>query len=224
MNRKIEYFFSFPKSLYFNLKYFPIRIAFRFPVFISYHTHLLALKGYVILSNSDKIKTGQIKIGFGQVGVYDKKYSRSVVELYGRIVFEGIADFGHGTKIVVGENGYLTIGNGFSNTAEIKIICFDKVTIGTNVITSWEVLIMDTDFHAIQDTVTNELSPYHSPILIDDNVWIGTKALILKGSNIPKGCIIGASALVNKKFTEDNCLIAGNPAKICKQNVSIFRD
>jgi acetyltransferase-like isoleucine patch superfamily enzyme len=55
------------------------------------------------------------------------------------------------------------------------------------------------------------------PIIIGNNVWIGANAIILPEVTIADGCIIGAGAVVTKSFTEKNCIIAGNPAKIIKR-------
>jgi len=55
-----------------------------------------------------------------------------------------------------------------------------------------------------------------SPISIGDNTWICDGAIILAGTTIGNGCVIGAQALVKGVFPE-NCLIAGNPAKVIKR-------
>lgn len=43
---------------------------------------------------------------------------------------------------------------------------------------------------------------------------------ILKGAVIPKGCVIGANSNVVSGFTEKNCIIAGNPARIVKKHIT----
>ena len=55
---------------------------------------------------------------------------------------------------------------------------------------------------------------------IGNEVWICCDSTILKGSSIPDGSIIGAKSLVNKKFGKTNCLYAGNPASLKKENIS----
>lgn len=54
------------------------------------------------------------------------------------------------------------------------------------------------------------------PIVIGDDVWIGTNAVILPNVKIGDRCIIGAGSVVTKSFELPNRLIAGNPAKIIK--------
>ena len=68
----------------------------------------------------------------------------------GEVEFNGSADIGHGSKISVGKNGKLNLGNKFSISAETQVICEKKVIIGENCILSLDVLIMDTDYHKIK--------------------------------------------------------------------------
>ena len=55
------------------------------------------------------------------------------------------------------------------------------------------------------------------PIIIGDNCWFGANVIILPGVKIGNNCIIGAGSVVTKKFIEDNCIIAGNPAKVIRK-------
>jgi len=59
----------------------------------------------------------------------------------------------------------------------------------------------------------------HAPIKIGNKVWIGCRTTILKGTAIADGCIVGANSFVSKNFNQKNCMIAGNPARIVKENV-----
>lgn len=222
MNRIIEKIFSIPKSIYFNFRVLPFRQAYKLPIIVRYNALLLSTKGRVILKN--KVYPNMISIGFGEVGVFDKKYSRSIIELNGSISFSGKVAFGHGSKLCVGKNAILQIGENFCNTAEGVIICMHNIKIHDNCVTSWNSLIMDTDFHNTINTVTGEVSKCcYAPIEIGNNVWIGTRSVILKRSVIPDGCIIGSNSTVNKKFIQKNCLIAGNPAVVKKENITLYR-
>ena len=55
---------------------------------------------------------------------------------------------------------------------------------------------------------------------VGDNVWVAMDCTVLKNSFIAKNCVEGASAVVAGKFTEENCVIAGNPAKVVKRGVA----
>ena len=52
-------------------------------------------------------------------------------------------------------------------------------------------------------------------IVVGDNVFVGMKALILPGVTIGNNCIVGANSVVTKDVP-DNCVVAGNPAKVIK--------
>ena len=55
-----------------------------------------------------------------------------------------------------------------------------------------------------------------TPVFIGDNVWIGENVVILPGSKIGNGCIIGANTLINGNEFPDNTMIGGIPGKILK--------
>lgn len=162
---------------------------------------------------------GLIKIGFGNVGIFDNKFSRSIWEVSGKVIFRGKCNLGHGTKISVGSTGILTLGSNFTITAESSIVSFKEVTIGNNCLFSWDNLIMDTDFHSIKNN-SDEIINFDKEVIIEDNVWIGCRCLILKGSFIPSNSIIGANTVINSKFIRNGTIIVGNPAKIVRTDVS----
>ena len=83
---------------------------------------------------------------------------------------------------------------------------------------AWQSIIMDTDQHDIYDK-SNHLLNENKEIIIGNNVWIGAKSLILKGSIIKDGCIVGANTTITKPFKEKNSILAGNPAKVIKAEV-----
>ncbi|HYF67656.1 MAG TPA: acyltransferase [Ohtaekwangia sp.] len=107
------------------------------------------------------------------------------------------------------------IGNntGISGAA---IVSAQKIIIGNNVLIGGGTAIWDTDFHPV-DPAQRLLHLTHgaksAPIVIADNVFIGARAVILKGVTIGKGAIVGAGAVVNKDVPE-NCYAVGNPAII----------
>lgn len=208
------YALSLPKSLYFNLKYFPLRKAIRLPILISHRVWLMKTAGKVILP---EYKTERIKIGFGEVGIFDKHRSRSIWQVSGTIEFKGKAKIGHGSKISV--SGKLVIGNDFCITAESSIVAQKEISFGNNVLVSWDALIMDTDFHDIFDKGGRHLNA-PMPINISDNVWIGCRTLILKGTHIADGVVVAAASTVTKSINESNAVIAGSPATVVKEKIS----
>lgn len=217
IGRYIEYFLSIPKSLYFCCKYFPLSLAYKLPIFISWRTQLYKMKGKIIVDRS-KIKTGGIKIGFGYVGIFDRKNSKSIWECDGKVIINGKNIFiGHGSKISVGKEGILEIGNNFDITAETQIICNKHISIKNDVLISWQCLIMDTDFHNIY--INNKKENEDKEIIIHDHVWIGCRSTILKGIEIYKNNIVASNSNVVKTIRQENVILGGNPANIIKRNI-----
>lgn len=107
----------------------------------------------------------------------------------------------------------LDIGSGYSNT-EVTIDCFKNIKIGNGVVISKGAIIRDSDNHQIFYS-DYEMS---KPIIIGDHVWIGIRAIILKGVKIGDGSIITAGAVVNKDVPP-NCMVAGVPAQIKKEGI-----
>jgi acetyltransferase-like isoleucine patch superfamily enzyme len=95
-----------------------------------------------------------------------------------------------------------------------------KIIMGDNVLAGVNCLIRTSDGHTMINPETKEPLNPAEDVIIEDNVWITSNCTILKGSHISKGSIIGACSLVNKKFDEENVVIAGTPAKIIKHNVT----
>ncbi|WP_297830180.1 acyltransferase [uncultured Rikenella sp.] len=116
------------------------------------------------------------------------------------------------------------MGDNFAVHTSIKIICFNNIIFGKNVLIGWEVFIMDTAFHSIVDKKTGEdVGEVSAPIIIGDNCWIGSKVDILKGARLPNNCIVGFGSLLTKDYGfPEYCVVAGNPPKVIKMGV--YRD
>lgn len=205
------------KTLIFNFKYLPFNQAIKLPVFVSSNTWLYKTKGEVKIEG--EIKTGMIRIGYGEVGIFDKQRIRAIWEVYGTVVFHGMALLKFGSKIAVGEGATLNLGNKFRISPNSSIVCFKGMNFGKNVRISWETILMDTDFHTIK-TLDGDRINHPKEINLGDNVWIGMRATIMKGITIENNNIIGAGSLVNKSISGSYQIIAGNPAKVIKKDVN----
>lgn len=116
-------------------------------------------------------------------------------------------------EIVIGDN--VRIGN------DCHIGCVNKIIIGNNVLIASKVFITD-HFHG-ETTAEYMAIPPNSrkvtakgPVIIEENVWIGEGVAIMPNVQIGKNSIIGANAVVTKNVPE-NCVFAGNPAKMIKK-------
>lgn len=120
-------------------------------------------------------------------------------------IFGHLMTFPMGGSISIGERSFVGEGSRIWSVANIRI--------GNYVLISHGVNIYDSNTHSIswQDrrieindrlpqvsSVNHDFDLKASPIIIEDDVWIGCNALILKGVRIGKGSIIGASAVITK--------------------------
>ncbi|RYF20682.1 MAG: acyltransferase [Flavobacteriales bacterium] len=208
------------KTLYFNFRYLPLKYAIRLPFFISRHVYLSETLGSVTIEGP--IRTRQIRIGYKAVGIFDHKRSRSVWQVAGLVIFKGHASIGHGSKISVGKTGILILGDHFKVSAESSIIATGgTVEFGSGCLLSWDILIMNSDFHKIYNNDMNLINP-PDDITIGDNVWIGCRCLVLKGAEIANNNIIAAGSIVNKgsRMDSENTIYGGHPIKELRSGVS----
>ena len=218
MNKHLEYLFSIPKSIYFCFRCLPFKQAVYLPVLVRYNV-LLQHLGRVNIRYFGDGNFGIIRIGFGEVGIFDRKFERTIWDVAGSVLFHGKARIVHGSRIVVGNGGVLTLGDNFICTSTMSLICYKSINIGYNTLISWNTLIMDSDFHLVYVKDNTKDVVREREVLIGNNVWIGCRVTILKGTNIGNNCVIAAGSVVNKSFLEDNVLIAGNPASERKRGI-----
>jgi len=205
------------KTFYFNLKYFPFKVAIKLPVLIGRQVFLSRMNGRVIINGP--ISTGLIQIGYGKVCITDFKRSRAILEIDGDLIFNGRAFIMQGCKINVMQNAQLIIGDDFNMSVECVIIAQKKIQIGNSSGISWESLVMDTDFHHIYDEDGIEFNQ-PKEIIIGDKVWVGCKCTLLKGAEIPSGSIVAANSMVTKKLTGEKSIFGGNPIRTLKSNIT----
>ena len=205
---------SIPKTLRFNLHYFPLKTALKLPVVVSHRTYLRELRGKVELP--EKVERAMVKIGFGDVGHYDRKRSRSIWQVSGTVSFGGKASIGHGSKISV--RGNLCLSDGFNMTAESTIVCAKEIRFGRDCLLSWDILVMDTDEHPLYNKENEHINP-DKAILVGDHVWIGCKCVLLKGADVPDNTVVAAGTLLTSSFSGEHQVIGGNPPTALKHDI-----
>jgi acetyltransferase-like isoleucine patch superfamily enzyme len=216
---KLEKFYLFvlgiPKTILFNFWYFPFKDAIRLPVYVSHRVWLMRMAGSVDLA---VVRSGVVRIGFGDVGIFDRQRQRSIWQVSGQVTFNGEAKIGHGSKISV--TGNLVLGDNFCVSAESALVAHDKITIGDNVLVSWDVLVMDSDHHHILNESGECINPSKA-VLIGNNVWVGCRSVILKGVSIADGVVVSAGTTLTKSILTNNVIVGGGGGvRILKQNIS----
>lgn len=205
---------GFIKTMILNFTYFGWGGITHPYIIVSRNTILKKVSGKVFIAN----KNSRVYFGFTEVGIFDKKYERSIWCNSGIIEFYGNTHFGQGTRL--SNSGRIVFGNNFCVNANSTIVCVKEIIFGENVLVSWDVLIMDTDFHKIYLKGNDNSIPINKPkkINIKDNVWIGCRSLILKGTHIQNSTVIAASSTISGIYKEQNVILGSN--RIIKQNIT----
>lgn len=160
-------------------------------------------------------KNGVLSLGMGwlpnQIG-----YNLLILECNSSLIVDGDFIFFSGYKFIINRDAKVEIGSGYINNGS-EIECFSSIKIGKGCEIGRNVTIRDGDSKVIRDG-GGFIVNMPSPIVINDNVWIGDGAKILKGVNIGRGAIIAAGSIVTTNCDE-YAVYAGVPAKKIKENV-----
>lgn len=172
---------------------------------VEYGKNLL-LKGIPVIYN----KSGA-RLKIGDNVTIKSSFLSNLVGLYSRTII-----------VTRSPESVIEIGNNVGISGA-TIYARKGIYIGENTCIGGNCKILDNDFHPIdtrdrirllkdQNGGDSDLVPARE-IHIGKNCFLGCNSIILKGTELGDGCVVGAGAVVAGKF-EDNCVIAGNPAKV----------
>ena len=169
----------------------------------------LLLKGVPVLFNK---KGAELTLG-NNVTV-KSSFLSNLVGLYSRTVI-----------VTRAPGAYIRIGDNVGMSG-VTIYARKGIEIGDNTAIGGNTKILDNDFHPIEAETRNKLLADKKggdsdlipskPIKIGRNCFIGCNAIILKGTELGDGCVVGAGAVVSGKF-EAGSVIAGNPARVIRK-------
>lgn len=122
--------------------------------------------------------------------------------------------------IVARKGGKIDIGSRVCMSG-CTIYAIDSIKIGSHTDIGAACKIIDNDFHPLSLSDRRPIEKLqlvkHRPIVIGEGCFIGANSIILKGSILGRNVVVGAGSVVCGTFP-DNVIIAGNPAKIIKEN------
>jgi len=107
-------------------------------------------------------------------------------------------------RLAIGAWSFL--GNG------VEIDCQANITIGSHVLISPGCFITDHNHGTLADKRIDQQSCIAADIVIGDDVWLGTRSVILPGVTIGEGAVIAAGAVVNRDVHRYT-VVAGIPAR-----------
>lgn len=157
---------------------------------------------------------GQFNFGATTLGNFSDKSIETIfiAERDTQITIEN-ATLGRGARVKCTQGAQFKMGSGSYIADGGFVSVASSLSIGKNCAISWEVQIIDNDGHRLDGNTPTQ------PIVIGDHVWIGSRAMILKGTELGDGCVVAAGAVVSGKFPSRS-LIGGVPAKVIRENIS----
>ncbi len=148
-------------------------------------------------------------LGYGTVSIGDR------VRIGGNATFIVSYKANPNPTIEIGDNVYVGYATLFS--------CAERITLGNNILIAAGAQFYDNNNHPIDPEARRQNLPVGkedvAPITIEDDVWIGSHAVILKGVTVGRGSVVALSSVVTKDVPPMS-VVAGNPAKVVKQIVS----
>ena len=131
-----------------------------------------------------------------------------------------------GVQFALGESAQMAVGD-YCYFTNAVLLCELEIRFGSYVVIGWNTTIADTDFHPVDpaERIADAVacSPLgkgkprpeilKKPVIIEDDVWIGPNATILKGVRIGAGALIEAGSLVTRDVPP-RARVLGNPAQI----------
>jgi len=133
-------------------------------------------------------------------------------------------------SLIVSGEGKISVGK-YTILNGTTLVCKKSITIGNHCMLAWGSVLTDTWIDAntyskearkniLMQTAENPLRPYPffgeaSPIIIEDNCWVGFDAVILPGVTLGKGCVVGCKTIIDHDIPP-YAIVTGSPAKIIR--------
>lgn len=152
------------------------------------------------------VVTPVLAIGPGTIRAHGAQFgyipSPSAYDRYTHLEARGTA------KIEIGAGSIL-------NNACVIVADGTEIRLGRDVVVGPEVAIYDSDFHSLTPSRRKSGPAAMAPVLIGDNVFIGTRSTILKGVTIGENSVIGSGSVVTRDVPP-NVIAAGNPCRVVR--------
>ena len=114
------------------------------------------------------------------------------------------------------EGSEVLVGQGTCTSNNISIVACSRISIGDRCRIGDQVAIYDCDFHEINPETRNNTDGEIQPVSIGDNVWLGSRVVVLKGVSIGDNSVIAAGSIVTQSIPARS-LAAGVPAKVVRK-------
>ena len=214
----LRYALALPRSVWYNLRWLPLKQAVKLPILVSHRTIVENVSGRVELE-CDRLRMGIVKIGFNTCQASDFGRDHTRLNIRGVLHVCGDCAIGAGSSIEVSESGVLMIGAGFNLGPRSLVVCHKSVVFGSHVLTSWNCTFMDCDQHVLVDDGGRRCNDDRE-VTIGDSVWIGCHVLVPKGVSVTSQVTVGAGSVLRGHYDERCTIVAGNPAVVVRHGVN----
>lgn len=206
---------NFLYTLYFNFRYLPLNQAIHLPIWVRTNLRQLKLKrGQIVLPNP---KFKQVLIGGGKSPGLQACKAGILIAEGGKIVFRGKAVISQGTVLRCDRQAAIEFGRNFYCNSNCYMRSTNTISFGNDCSLGWNITLNTSDGHSVWHN-GNKVQ-MEAPITIGNNVWITPHSSIAKGAHVSSNCIVAQGAVVTNKFTEQNCIIGGIPAKVVAHGI-----
>jgi len=152
----------------------------------------------------------------------------------GAVAYNLQLNVGSNCKVVIGDNcrlgalfihaeerAEIVIGHKTGMTGLVRVMLHEpgRIEIGAGCLLASEIDITSSDMHSIINVQSGKRINPARNIVIENRVWLGQRAMVLKGSHIEAGSIIGAGSIVAGHIPA-NSLAVGVPARVTKSGVT----
>lgn len=191
----------------------------------SFYPIRFVYKGRFIPVKISRAKTGKIKIQ-DKVVLESWGYGNDIVSITigddAALNIDGEFTLGQGCLLVATAGAIINIKGKLNSTASgitcnTRIMAEQSIEIGYDCIIAWGCFISDSNWHELSG------SERCRPVTIGNLVWIGHDVSVLSGAKIGDGCVVGAKSLVLGKEYQPFNLLAGNPARVVRENITWSR-
>ena len=116
-------------------------------------------------------------------------------------------------ELVTLPGGHLEIGDNVFINYGTSLVAARHVKIGDDCLIGTHVMVMDTDFHRVEDKAWDTTG---APVIIGDRVWLANRSIVLKGVTIGDDAVVAAGAVVTRDVPA-RCVVAGSPARVVRR-------
>jgi acetyltransferase-like isoleucine patch superfamily enzyme len=109
-----------------------------------------------------------------------------------------------GGHLEIGENVFINYGSSLVSSTHVKI--------GNDVLIGTHVMVMDTDFHRVEDKSWDTSG---KPVIVEERAWLGNRSIILKGVTIGHDSVVAAGSVVTSDVPP-RTIVAGVPARVVR--------